>query len=547
MLDTRAFRPFPGRIRRNAGAFPLPVFWIETGETFAGSFSEFVDHPIWALPNTYPFMPIDTRVRVVTGVGRTFEFTRTPMPPEVFADTVQDRIEQYQATYGPVFERIGKPMRYAFTLVGPDAPFDSPLWVTRHPQDVGFYGRPRPWMYPPERLEGRSRTRIRRNRTYQGLSPRPGADGLGTPGRASFFHHEARKATRAWATEAFAAARARLDSLGLPHPEILVTDLESASQQPKYAYSVYDHVEPLVTPAVTSWFERLVRDHPVVPQDHAYDLDGGSTFNDWLAARTTRLDGTPLPPHNPHFYAVHPAEHDLGMLVAAARDMSYARSLSYAIFEPAKAAFPGVKCGEWGLCGDGRALPSQVRPGLFRYWKAGSFGLDFQIPANYPLSFVFDETRPFADPDPRWHLPANWTSQVRPKPTAERDHQSNLEQQSSVDDGASRSTAAEIFPSTAVTGLLSSGELDVGLLPLIERVMRTVIHMGAEHIWVFAPSFNSPGSGIPTAPNDEDRLRDETGRLVQALVGMASNATAPRNRFQRRSRVATPMLSWSRT
>lgn len=538
-----SFRPRQGRLKGNSAGVTLPTLWYELSGPLNGPAPNYADHPLWLLPNTYPFLRLDVRTTVNDAGVITGYYTVPPeyIPPAQFATNLVNLVTAYQNAYGPLFRSVGKPMRYAILLIGPDAP-DCAIKPTTHPLDFNDHRRQRPWCVLSEVRNPRSRSTMRRNRTTQGYSPKLGGDYQGP-----FFHHEGRRATRAWAASAFEAATAAIQTATLPIPgvptfEFLLTDNETIGKNPAFGYPVALNDRDGATPFSTSWFQKLVRDYPLQPQHHDYIVGGNQTFGEWLAARQTTLAGSPLPTHSPNYFASHPKENDLNWLMMACAETNFAKTLSIGLYEPARAAFgPQLRCGNWTTFADGRVYASEARPRLFRYFKQGEFDLDVQVPANYSVDdHNFEETRPHGDPDPGWDRPGNWKSRLETPPSDDIDllHKANIEKQAAVDRGAARSSRAPLFPSSSTSTLVLRGEYASRKALVVERLLRAVME-GARDIWMFEPAFNLTTTTDPPMPSD---VRSAAYDHAQELIGRVNAMSVSRNRIPRAGHVSFSYL-----
>jgi hypothetical protein len=539
-----SFRPRQGRLRRYGGAIPLPTLWFELG---GYSIADYSSEALWKLPNTYPLIRVDARLAYNSGGYYSYEYLNRPPTPDEFATSLANLITAYQNAYGPHFQSVGKRFRYGMMFKGPDD-HDCPLKLVRHPEDFRDHLRQRPWNVLGEKSYGRSRGRLRRNRTMQGYANQLGADS-----RCAFFHIAGRKQVRDWAIPAFAAARSRLDSDQLPHPEFMLTDLESDAKNSQISYSVQFGTYPPYDPLVTAWYEKLERDYKYRPRYQDYLLDGDVTFGQWMEQHQTTLAGNPLPAHDRHYYANHPHENDLYWRMFAVNEASYSKSLQVALYEPAKTAFgSGLKCGEWNQFSDGRLYPSEIRPRLMRYWKDGVFGMDFQIPAYYPQGLTnyqggFDTLIPPGDADPGWHSRDNWRGRLQSIAATPTDllFESSSQQQGAVDWGAVRSGAAELFPSSSIEFLLRLGNYPQYRNAVVDRLLRNILD-GARNIWMFEPKFNMPPDTNPDhAPNPEV-LRAAVYAHVLELNGLITGLSPRRNRMNRSGQPSFSFLGVNR-
>ncbi len=533
-----SIRPRQGRIRRYAGAIPLPTIWVELGGT---RLIDFADHEFWKLPNTYPFIRLDFRQSYDADGQGYFSYQNTAITPAQFAANVANMVAAYQNAYGPAFRSVGKPLRYGLLLAGLDSS-DSPLKLTLNPHDINDRRRQRPWNLLGEKIKGRSRGRMRRNRTMQGITFKLGSatfDDPATIARA-IFQHEGRENVRSWSTAAFALAQVELAGLNAV-PELLLTTFEANSRNYKYGYTVLNNVEPSFISAYSAWFERLIRDYPTQPQHQNYLLDGDVTFGEWMAKRQTTREGAPIQQHDPRYYVNHPAENDLYRRMIAACDASYFKSLSYSVYEPGKAAFgPQIKSAEWAFQSDGAVYPTESRPGLDQYAERGVFGQDFQIPNNYMGGASQDEQRPFGDPDPRWNRVDNWTGRLQTGGAGitERIYRWNLETYGATNWGAARSNSAPLFPSLTVSYLVEQNLYEQYKSLSLDCALRAVLD-GARNFWMWEPRFNY--TTTPTEPPDPQDIRDAAYDHARLLNGRVIALSRRRGQV---SRAGQPSFSY---
>jgi len=538
-----SFRPRQGRVRRYAGAIPLPTVWVECTPPHT-----FADHDFWKLPNTYPFLLIDTRAGYNEDGSPFSAHTKAPISPEELADNFLTVYEAYKSAFGDRFRALGKPMRFGVRLNGPDARSgDSPIRLASDPRDMVDRKRQRPWCLLSESFLGRSRGRMRRNRIMQGVTPKLGSEVPWNPTRSSFFHHHGRETTRAWAIPALNAVAAALKDNNLPFPELLVTSWEANDKDYRFGYPVYPYVEHGFPTYSSGWFDQLVRQWALQPQHHGPFMDGGLTFGEWMAQNQTTLSGEPIQQHDPNYFVVHPQENDLYWRMVAANQSAWRASQIYALFEPAKMAFGAqLKCGDWTRYSSGRLYPTEVRPGLFDYWR-GPFGYDFQSPSNYQPGADQDETRPAGDTDPRWNLLDNWTGrlQLGGAGLSERIARWGLELHGSVDWGAARSAAASPFPSLTVNYLVRQGVFDQYRWLNTETALRAVLS-GCRNIWEWDdPEFNANPDPI-THPADAAlaaACRDALSVQYAEINGRVAAMSARRNSVPRWGQSSFPKLA----
>lgn len=529
-----SFRPQQGRLRRYGGAIPLPTLWFELGGL---SIADYADHPLWKLPNTYPLIRVDARLAYSSTGGYSYAHQYQAPTPAEFAQSVKNLYTAYQNAYEPHFRTVGKPLRFGMMFKGPDE-HDCPLKLVRHSEDFHDYFRQRPWNLLGEQDQGRSRGRMRRNRTMQGYGEQ-----LGANSGCAFFHIAGRQQVRDWAIGAFEETRNVLDTSGFPLPEFMLTDLESDAKNPQLGYTVQWGTFPIFDRYVSAWYEKLERDWQYRPKYRDYLLDGDVTFGQWMEQHQTTLAGNSLPSHDVHYYANHPHENDLYWRMIAVNQASYSKSLQIGLYEPAKMAFgAGLKCGEWNQYSDGRVFPSEIRPQLMRYWNNGVYGMDFQIPAYYPSGFSdyrggFDTRIPFGDGDPQWNVPDNWRERLALGGASFADtlFAAQLEVQSATDRGAVHSGAAELFPSHSIEFLLAQGEYPSRRLVAVNRYLRNVLD-GARQFWMFEPRFNMPQPPAPGSPGDPptpDALRAAVLEHIVELNGRVRSLSPTRNRMAR--------------
>lgn len=531
-------------MRRYAGAIPLPTIWVELG---GERLIDFADHEFWKLPNTYPFLRLDFRQSYDANGQWFWSYLDKAITPAQFATNVANLVSAYQNAYGPVFRSVGKPMRYGLLLAGLDQP-DCSLKLTLNPHDINDRRRQRPWNLLGERIQGRSRGRMRRNRTMQGVTFKLGSATFDDPAKIAraFFQHEGRENVKKWSVEAFALAQIELAALEAV-PELLLTTFEANSRNYKYGYTVLNNVEPSFIPGYSAWFERLIRDYPTQPQHQNYLLDGDVTFGEWMAKRQTTREGDPIQEHDPRYYVNHPKENDLYRRMIAACDASYFKSLSYSIYEPAKAAFgPQIKSAEWAFQSDGAIYPTESRPRLDQYAGRGVFGQDFQIPANYMGGQSRDEQRPFGDPDPRWNLVDNWVGrlQMGGLSSIEKAYRWNLETFGAINWGAARSAASPLFPSVTTYYLVQQNLYSEYKGHMTECMMRAVMD-GARNFWMWSPEFNQPGE-MPPAVNFADLIRASVLDQVLTLNGRITASSQQRGRMSRAGNASFPYLGVNR-
>jgi hypothetical protein len=229
----------------------------------------------------------------------------------------------------------------------------------------------------------------------------------------------------------------------------------------------------------------------------------------------------------------------------AANEAAFIKSLSIALFEPAKAALgSGLKCGNWNMFSDGRIYPSESRPTLVQHWKSGVHGFDFQIPASYSVSgYNFEEISPAGDPDPRWHVPGNWVGRLQMGGGSPADwaYLSTFEHDSALDWGAARSSPATLFPSTSVYYLVKRNVYAERKALVVERVLRTVLD-GARDIWMWEYLFNVDTSPDPLG----DQVRAAVYDHVLELNARVTALSPRRNRTARVGQVSFSFLGVNR-
>lgn len=132
MSVPNALHPVPGRFNHRLGTPPLPTICVETGLMPATGQPGGPEHPMWGLPNTYPMIRIDTRVGI-DGSGDRESFGRSgDITPDSLARLIAFSTDAYISAFQSRFEAIGKPMRFAWLIVGSDAgPGDTTLFLSQ--------------------------------------------------------------------------------------------------------------------------------------------------------------------------------------------------------------------------------------------------------------------------------------------------------------------------------------------------------------------------------------------------------------------------------
>ncbi len=507
------------------------------------SIQDFADDPFWKLPNTYPFLRLDLRQSYNSDGTSSFAYQYNPPSPAQFALSVANLFTAYQDAYGPIFQAIGKPLRYAMLMVGPDADSgDCPIRIGTEPRDI-WRGQ-RPWRLPSAPFGGRIPGRMRRNATMRGVPAIPGCDNSFAPTLTSFFHVEGRRRTREWAVPAFAAARAALDGLASPAvPEFLVTDLEGWPRGYPRGYPYLGPgVAPYFGPIYSGWFDQVIRQMDVQPHLREYLVDGDLTVEEWMAQRLTDLEGNPIPAHDPKYVGTNPAENDLYQRMLALDQASYTKSLNVGLFDPATAAFGDqLKCGQILYITNGRVSPTEGRPGLYFYIRNGQIGLGVQCGGGFLGTPLANDTiLPPGDTDQRWNYYPYWVGrlQMAGMSATEQFLRWQLETFSAADWGSAQSSGTPLFPLSSVDELLSFGYYDQYKALMTEHLTRAVV-AGTRNVWMFEPEFNKAttlGSLVRTS------IFEQVSNLNNRITAMSQR----RNRTPRAGHVSFPYLTVNR-
>lgn len=203
----------------------------------------------------------------------------------------------------------------------------------------------------------------------------------------------------AWFAEFLTELEARRLTLGLPHPVAALEDTEGIGDVSGRAFTADFVPLGVFTAALAS------------PKAATYLIDGTRTLNQWMAARTTRPNGTPYPAFpqtvNNNLY---PDNFDQRQRAYAAFQTSYMRAWSQAFFGPARALWPRVRTGSWGIWSNSRASPVTDAPNLAGYDVGGYMGAatDSIVP-DYSQPHVLS-TNTWGDP--REGTAQNWATFV---------------------------------------------------------------------------------------------------------------------------------------
>ncbi|HMN40423.1 MAG TPA: hypothetical protein PKE29_06220 [Phycisphaerales bacterium] len=490
-----------GRLKHSFGAPPIPLIWVEIGDEIVPN----PDHEIWSLPNTYPLLTLDMR-RGRQSNGDEQIFHSEDITPESLANLAQQMTEEYVDAFAPLCRRVGKPLRVAWLVKGFDAsPGDTTLFVTEDPYDCGLPG--------PVNTPG---------------------DPMIRP-RSILFHARARQHIRTWAEACFAEVADRLVTNELPPPELVVTDIESS---PVLEQAFRCNWAVLADRNILGWFEDgKIKAERIPELGDDYVFDGGPTLSEWIASRTTLLDGSDINPSDPSDPAAafqrgqpqdSPENFDVSQWATAAGQMSYLETLRYGLYEPIKVALgTSVKCGEWALFTDSRAYPINLWPEFFTFWKYGVFGADVQIPVNYGdrLAYFIKDSH---TPGTSWPTVTDWLNHLQLNGVAgnSRDLINEAVCSGMVRAAARSNTSRQLLPSVSIVapGNVVQPYVDE-MLPHLLNFMRHSAQLGAAGFWVFAPTLNT----------DSD-IREWTTMLVRSFTQSAMSRRTPRNRMRRAPR-----------
>jgi hypothetical protein len=484
--------PRPGRLQKFGASPSLPVVHVEAGSNIPRD-PDALTLPetdlMWTLPNTFPMLRIDIRLR--RDPNTSDELLRLAYPnATVLADDFRVMVTAYTSRFDRHFAVINKPLQYALLIVGIDSDRDS-WFISRQPED-GFI-----W---PEPGEPAGQSILIRHfgpiKTLEFFG--------GTPGQIGVF----------------AAMRDALQIAGLPRPGMLVGNVESRGDVggtgPYGMINTFSDKFP------------LPGDGFIEKADPEAMLVRTSTVEKWFAKRNKDQNFQPFNPFAPLVTneplsrsANDPINGEALLLASSAVTASFVDGLAMAVFEPFQAVFGShLLCGEWDIHCSSQEHQTPQGPIRRSHFTGGDLSVSLQIPANYSwLPFVRTDQSQIYAFNRDWESMWNWLQAYQPAgyapwtdyPTVPPpDSGSEVVQRLSLDvqsrvarEAALAAPDKPLMPSISISFRQRPDEPPGTQEQRIRtastfmvRYMLNCCDLGAELFYLFAPAWNT---GVPAA------------------------------------------------
>jgi hypothetical protein len=390
------------------------------------------DNDVWDVPNLYQFARSDSRTDRPTP-GSTAESLNLSQTAGDWAVSLLTIHLAMATAWRSRWLSRGKPFKVIPLFVGPDASGSAVRLIT-HPDD------------------------------YVGGAP-------------SFFHFKGIEETYLYFSDAASFYGSYLDGEGLPREEVIATmdDLE------KYG---------IITGEPANMAAALADGRSAT---EAVNVAGDSMV-DWLATRTTDLDGAPLPAWNASYNRFHPENFEAIRQGAELDITSVAYAIETAIAAPFRDSFgETLRHGSWRMINASRAHPAVFRQEQYDYLRDGDFALGYSVPANYtdipanPWRADGD-----VDADDRWETVSRTSAAYNVVPADQ--HEAAAEVNIELCRSIGAITGHKLFPSIVVNsfpGSIGDAAYTAARNHMLRWMVDAAERGNAERFWIHTPLYNT--------------------------------------------------------